>query len=380
MRVFRLLALALPLAAAAAVAGEPIPAETAGRTVLPEIQPSWFIASDWSAGYVFDGADGQMKGLITRTEYTPAIVTLPSRKEGYQVDSYYSRRVRGERTDVLTVVDMTDLSTKAEIGLPPKTAALRVRGHIGLLNDERFVVVFNMTPAQSVSVVDVVERKFAGEISTAGCAILMPVEERSFLMICGDGTLQLIGLDAAGREVRRERSASFFDVQRDPLFGHALHTGSGWLLVSHDGLVREVRASGGRIEIGEPWSMLDDEDRADGNDRVQWRPGGEQPFTLHRGTSLLYALMHKGRTDTHGQAGEEIWVFDIDRRRRVARLRLPAPANGIHATQERAPRLVLSGEDDKLHLYDGLRLNLQRTIDQPGTGTSPALQALATHD
>lgn len=380
MRVFRLLALTMPFAAAAAHSGEPIPAETAGRTALAEPQPSWFIASDWDAGYVFDGADGQMKGLINRTEYTPAMVTLPSRKEGYQVDSYYSRRVRGDRTDVLTVVDLKDLTTTAEIGLPPKTAALGVRGHIGLLNDERHVVVFNMTPAQSVSIVDVVERRFVGEISTAGCAVIMPVESRSFLMICGDGTLQLIELDAAGREVRRERSQPFFDVQRDPLFSHVLHTGAGWLLFSHDGLVREARAAGGRIEIGEAWSMLNDDDRADGNAREQWRPGGRQPFTLHRGASLLYALMHKGAVDTHGHAGQELWVFDTRRRSRVARLRLPVEADRIHASQEPVPRLVLGDEDGRLHLYDGFRLSLQRTIEKPGPVGSASLQALAPHD
>ena len=65
---------------------------------------------------------------------------------------------------------------------------------------------------------------------------------------------------------------------------------------------------------------------------------------------------------------------------RQARLRLPEPANRIHATQEPVPRLVLSDEDNKLHLYDGLRLKLQRTIDQPGTTASPSLQALAIHD
>jgi len=380
MRVLRLWALTVQLAAAAALAGEPIPAETPGRTVLAEPQPGWFIASDYNASYLYDGADGQMKGLVTRTDFTTAMVTLPSRMEAYQVDSYYSRRVRGDRTDVLTVVDLASLGTKAEIELPAKTAALRIRGHIGLLNDERFVVVFNMTPAQSVSIVDVVERRFVGEISTAGCAIIMPVAARGFLMICGDGTLQLIELDSAGNEARRERSKPFFDVQRDPLFGHALYTGSGWLLVSHDGLVREARVNGGRIEVGEAWSMLNDEDRADGSAREQWRPGGEQPLTLHRGTSLLYALMHKGRTDTHGQDGEEVWVFDTEQRRRVARLRLPAEAGCIHVTQEPAPRLVLSGEDTGLNLYDGIRLNLQRTIADPGPLGSPSLQALAPHD
>lgn len=380
MRVLRLLAPMLQFAAAAALAGEPIPAETAGREVLPEPRPSWFMASDFSAGYVFDSADGQMKGLVTRTDYTPAMVTLPSRNEAYQVDSYYSSRVRGERTDVLTIVDLKDLTTKAEVELPPKTAALSIRGHIGLLNDERHVVVFNMTPAQSVSIVDVVERRFTGEISTPGCAIIMPVELRSFLMICGDGTLQLIELDAKGGEVRRERSEPFFDVQRDPLFGLGLHTGSGWLLVTNDGLVREVRAAGGRIEIGESWSMLNDDDRADGDEREQWRPGGQQPLTLHRGASLLYALMHKGKVDTHGADGEEVWVFDIERHKRVARLRLPVEASRIHATQEAVPRLILVDKDDKLQIYDGLRLNLQRTIEEPGPTGSPALQALAPHD
>jgi methylamine dehydrogenase heavy chain len=380
MRTFRLTALTLQLTAAAALAGEPIPGETPGRTVLPGPQPGWFIASDWSAGYVFDAADGEMKGLITRTEYTTGIVTLPSRMEAYQVDSYYSRRVSGDRSDVLTVLDLAQLAPKAEIELPPKTATLPIRGHIGLLNDERHVVVFNMTPAQSVSIVNVVDRKFAGEISTAGCAIILPVELRSFLMICGDGTLQLIELDAQGREARRVRSQPFFDVERDPVFGSGLYTGSGWLLVSHDGLVREVRAPGGRIEIGEAWSMLNDEDRAEANAREQWRPGGEQPFTLHRGTSLLYALMHKGGIDTHRHDGQEVWVFDTGRKRRVARLRLPVEAGHIHASQETAPRLVLADKDGKLHIYDGLRMTLQRTIEEPGTMAGPMLQALAPHD
>jgi methylamine dehydrogenase heavy chain len=321
-----------------------------------------------------------VKGLINRTEYTPALTALLSRQEAYQVDSCYSRGVRGERTDVLTVVDLKDLSTKAEVELPPKTGALSVRRHIGLLNDERHAVVFNMTPAQSVGIVDVVECRFVGEISTPGCAIIMPVELRSFLMICGDGTLQLIELDAKGGEFRRVRSEPFFDVQRDPLFGLGLHTGSGWLLVTHDGLVREARAAGGRIEIGETWSMLNDEDRAGGGAREQWRPGGQQPLTLHRGASLLYALMHMGKVDTHGLDGTEIWVFDTARRKRVARRRLPVQASRIHVTQEPVPRLILADKDNRLQIYDGFRLNLQRTIEEPGPAGSPTLQALAQHD
>jgi methylamine dehydrogenase heavy chain len=381
MQIVRLWALLLLPVAAAAAASAPIPTETAGRAVLPAPQPSWFLALGYGgAAYVFDGADGEVKGTISHSPYTTAIVTLPSRKEAYLVDSYYSRLVRGTRTDVLTVVDMTHLATAAEIQLPAKTATLLIRGHIGLLNDERHVAVFNMTPAQSVSIVDVVERKFVGEISTAGCAIVMPVESRSFLMLCGDGTVQLIQLGPDGSEAGRQRSKPFFDVNKDPVFSQVVYTGAGWLLATHNGNVREVRVVSGRIEIGDAWSMLNDEDRQDGNGKEQWRPGGMEPFALHRSSALLYALMHRGKIDTHGQDGKEIWVFDTNRRRRVARFALPFEGSSLLVSQEPVPRVFLCDKDHKLHIYDGYKLKLQRSIDESGLSGEALLQALMPYD
>jgi len=353
-------------------------AETAGRAVLPEPQASWFMVLGSDAGYIFDGADGQMQGLISHSPFTTAVVTLPSRKEAYHVDSFYARGVRGARSDMLTVVDMTNLTPKGEIEIPAKAAALRIRGHIGLLNDERHVAVFNMTPAQSVSIVDVVERRFAGEISTPGCAIIMPAGPRGFLMLCGDGTLQLIDLDERGLEAGRQRSKPFFNVEQDAVYDRVVYTGSGWLLVTHDGLVREVGVDGGRIRVGEAWSMLNAEDKEEGGKKEQWRPGGDQPFTMHRGSSLLYSLMHKGKVDTQDANGTELWVFDTNRRKRVARLVLKAEATGIHVSQEAKPRLFMFDKDGKLHIYDGHQLKLQRTIEKPGT--KGLLQALAPHD
>src|SRR5215467_6089632 len=381
MQIVWLLALLSLPAAAAASAGALISAETAGRAVLTEPQPSWFLALGYGgAPYIYDSVDGEVKGTISHTEYTTGIVTMPSRKEAYLVDSYYSRLVRGTRTDVLTVVDMTHLTTKAEVQLPAKTATLLMRGHIGLLNDERHVAVFNMTPAQSVSIVDVIERKFVGEISTAGCAIVMPVEVRGFLMLCGDGTLQLIQLGADGNEVGRQRSKPFFDVNKDPVFSQVVYTGTGWLLVTHNGAVREVRVVSGRIEIGDAWSMLNDEDRQDGNGKEQWRPGGMQPFALHRGSTLLYALMHKGKVDTHGQDGKEVWVFDTNRRKRVARLTLPFEGRSVLVSQEPVPRIYLCDKDHKLHIYDGYKLKQQRSIDESGLSNSALLQALMPYE
>lgn len=120
--------------------------------------------------------------------------------------------------------------------------------------------------------------------------------------------------------------------------------------------------------------MLNDDDRKD-----KWRPGGEQPFTVHRGTGLLYSLMHKGETDTQDKDGIEVWVFDPDRRKRVGRLVLPAESSNILASQETSPRLYVVDKDRKLGIYDGLRLRLQRTIETPGI-SYPLLQALAPND
>ena len=207
----------------------------------------------------------------------------------------------------------------------------------------------------------------------------MPVESRGFLMLCGDGTLQLIRLDESGQEAERLRSKPFFDVEKDAVFDRVVYDGAGWILISQEGLVRQVGVDGKRIVVGDAWSMLNEEDKAAGSKTEQWRPGGEQPFTLHRGTRLLYSLMHKGKVDTPDADGTELWVFDTDRRKRVARLVLPVETKGILASQEPTPHLYLRDKDNKLHIYDGHRLRLLRTIEKPGA-VGGLLQTLTPND
>ena len=109
--------------------------EEVGVSVFPEPTDSWFLIKSRAGSYVFDGATGEMQGLISHDWYTTAVVTDMSRKEAYLLESFYSRSVRGTRDDVLTVVDMNDLSAKAEIDIPDKTATLSFRNHIGFLGD-----------------------------------------------------------------------------------------------------------------------------------------------------------------------------------------------------------------------------------------------------
>jgi methylamine dehydrogenase heavy chain len=349
--------------------------EQPGVVTLPPPSDSWVLVKTFDGSYLFDGDTGEMQGLMSHQWYTPAVVTLLSRSEAYYVESFYSRGVRGERQDVVTVVDMTDLSPKAEIDIPDKAAALSFRHHIGLLGDDRHLVVFNMTPAQSVSIVDVVDREFVGEISTPGCAIIMPVEERAFLMLCGDGTLQYLQLDDDGNEAVRSRTKSFFEVDSDPVFDKPVLTDRGWLLVTFLGRVFEVTVEGVKVEVSKPWSLLSEADAAE-----RWRPGGGQPFTVHRESGLLYALVHQGGEDSHHDPGSEVWIYDLDRRKRVGRMTLEVESAQILAGQQAQPRLYALHEDDALRIYDGLQLRLLRTIENPGPDKGRLLQTLARHD
>jgi methylamine dehydrogenase heavy chain len=357
------LLLALPAAAGAL---EP---ETPGRVTLGQPTPAWFLILGLDGSYLFDGDSGEMQGLISHDWYTPAIEPNVANGEFYLAESFYSRGVRGERTDVVTIVDLETLLPKAEIVVPAKVAALPHRHHIGLMGNRRHLAVFNMTPAQSISIVDVVDRRFAAEISTPGCAMIMPTGDRAFAMICGDGTLQLIRLDESGKEASRSRSKSFFVVEEDPVFALPLETASGWLLVTHDGRVFDATVDGDDIRIGRPWWLTSEDDRGQ-----EWRPGGSQPLTFHRGANLLYVLMHQGGVDTHAEPGTEVWVVDVARKHAIGRLPLDIPIDNILVSEEPQPKLYLYDGNGKLHIYDGLALSHLRTIDEPGP--SPMLTQL----
>jgi methylamine dehydrogenase heavy chain len=357
------------------VAAAQLKPETVGKSTLPDPEDSWFMITTWYEGsYIFDGDTGEMQGLISHNFYTPAVEINLSRNEAYLVESWYSRGVRGTREDVLTVVDMKDLSTKTEIDIPNKASALKLKNHIGLLGDQRHIVIFNMTPAQSVSIVDVVDGEFAGEISTPGCAVIMPSGERGFMMICGDGSLQYIGLDPDGSETSRERSKPFFVVDEDPVFDKPMKLGAGWLLISHEGLAYPIDMNKNRFNISDSWSLLSDEDKEE-----KWRPGGAQPFSVHHGSNLLYVLMHQGEVDTHSENGTEVWVYDIERRKRTGKMTLENEVSHILSSQEENPRLYVIDEEMKLQIYDGHTFRHLRTIEEPGPHPG-LLQTLARHD
>ena len=151
---------------------------------------------------LFDGDTGRALGTLDVSMTLAGRLPLTSRELGefYVVEPVYSRGHRGTRTDYVTIYDIDTLVVKGEIEIPPRAAETGSSVALtAMLDGGRFLVIYNQAP-QSVTVVDVKLRRVAGAVDTAGCACVYPTGERSFGMLCGDGTALQVVLDAEGRE------------------------------------------------------------------------------------------------------------------------------------------------------------------------------------
>jgi len=232
----------------AAPAVAEIPIEYPGAVEsLPEPLPEhWFFVGDpLLRRLALIDRDGGMRGMVSSGYGIPQALLPTRRPELYVPDTYYSRGTRGERTDVLTIYDVASLAPVAEVPLPPKRALNAVPlVNAALSDDDRFAAIFNMTPATSVSVVDLESRTFTAEIETPGCSLAYGAGPRRFAMLCMDGALLLVRLDDEGRELAKERSQPFFDPETDPVLEKAVRWKDLWVFVSFRGQVHGVDVSG----------------------------------------------------------------------------------------------------------------------------------------
>lgn len=324
--------------------------------------PHWFsVLSPFTyIAYIIDGDSGEVQASLPTSMFTPALRPALARNRIYMYGAFYTRMFFGERTDVVLEFDATTLQPVGEIEIPPKSAGLGHSGMIGLVND-RFLGIWNITPAMSVSIVDTQAGTFVQELSTPGCAAVYPLGD-GFLMPCGDGSLQWIGLAADGTEASRMRSRTFYDLEADPVFDYAVPTEDGWLFMSFEGRVFEVTMDSGAIAVSEPWSILPTE--ADAEDAA-FRISGYQPFAYNAATGLLVTLMHEGGgQETFEDPGTEIWAFNTRTKLRGYRLTLEVPADGVQLTQDDEPLMMLTHPDAALvNVHDGRTGRLMHGID-----------------
>ena len=289
---------------------------------------------------VFNATDGKMLGIIN-TGYAGNFALSAKADELYVATTYLSRGGRGERTDILEVWDTNTLSVKHEVLLPPKRAqALNYRGLVHRTANARFVLVQNATPATSITVVDLAERKVAGEVPTPGCWGAWPSSSHPsrFSMLCGDGKVATVTLDDKGQVADRQTSAKLFDADSDAWFNSADQIGDRTFFVSFQGVITEVDLSGPVAKRANAFNIVGGEAAKQG-----WRPGGYQPLAVHPGGKHAVVAMHdKGREGSHKMPGKQLWIVDLESGKRVA----TAPAKG-------SVSLAFSKNGKRLQALDG---------------------------
>ncbi len=384
---------------ALSAAAEDVPPDDVGRSLtLPAASDHWVWLNEpiFRHAKLFDGDSGKLLGIVDQLGSLTGRHPLISRERGETLvlETFYSRGNRGDRRDFVTIYDSNTLEITGEIEIPPRTADVGHGLALGaLLDGDRFLVVFNQEPSNSVSVVDLESRRFVGEITTAGCALVYPVGTHEFGMLCGDGTALLVELDEDGNKKRLAESEAFFDVVKDPLTEKGVRTGERWLFASFEGFLYEIDFSGEKPVAKKPWSLFTLDQRIE-----MWRIGGLQHLALHRPSRRLFSVVHQGGSGTHKDAGSEIWVYDLDTRERVQVIEPPPllgvflrrmagvepdswtgwlletflPSPGVHSvvvTPDDAPLLfVRHRETGAAGVYDAREGTLLRYLEETGLG------------
>jgi methylamine dehydrogenase heavy chain len=335
------------------------PEEGVKVRTLPPAAPHWvFVMNPFSGTlevtsvFAIDGDSLQVLGQMTGGVVS-AFAVAPDHKQLYMADTYFSRGARGDRTDVLTIYDAQHLAPTGEVILPAKRQlSIPDSSQLTATPDGRFVLVANVTPATSVTVVDIQNRKVAGEIETSGCAEVLIAGTRRFASVCTDGSMLTTEFDDNGKMKAQKRTAKpFFDIEKDPVFGVPARVRSDAYFVSYHGMVYPMRLGSSPAEPAQPWPLLSDSDK-----RAGWLPGGYQPIFGNAAKDLLFVLMHRGGGDwTHKKAGTEVWVYSLKGRKRVDRIVLPQPGNSILVSQDGAPTLfVLSAMPAMMQTFSAL--------------------------
>lgn len=350
MLILRSLAVLLCVAGAAAPASAELQSEDLNVVELKQrFQPHWVWVNDISftrmadgRAYLIDADTGDFLGMVSGGYAHGTLQLLPDGTGMALPATFLSRGSRGERTDVVTFYDASTLAPGEDIEIPAKRfVAIPFLSSSPVTDDGRFSLVYNFTPEQSVTVVDLKERKFAGEFPTAGCALIYPTGPRSFFMQCGDGSLQSATIDEAGQITLAGISPRLFE-DSDPATEKPVRIGTAqWLFFTIAGEVAVIDASGGTPVKSARWSLAGPEDSA-------WRIGGVQPAAYHQPSNRLFVLMHEGGEFTHKDPGTEIWVFDVAAQKRIARFPLEKPATSLAVSGDASPLLyaILFGEPE----------------------------------
>ncbi len=262
--------------------------------------------------------------MLSTGAFGNAVEFAPDFSAIYVPEMYYSRgtsrRPHRHRGDLRH--EGTE-GTVGEVVIPPKRATgVPHRAYQGLSDDGRFMYVANMTPATSVSVVDVKARKFVAEIEMSGCNLVYPIGNRAFASLCGDGT-------RAGRLARRSgqprrdasaaRSSSIPTRIRSPRRRRASATrGSSFRSTATCIRWRSTAAKRNRASHGRCSPTR--------NAPTAGRVGGGQFNAVHQklGAPVRDRASRAARTVTR-MPGKDVWTYDLATSKKLGSISMVAP-------------------------------------------------------
>lgn len=358
-----------------ALAEEPIPMVEK----LPAQWPaSWILVHDFHFNSILDGrvmiidtasVDRPVRGMVRAAQFANMLASS-SRREILTSETFYSRLTQGVRTDVVSIWDMATLLPKGEIVLPggKRQQSVTYPQLFQFTNGQKWALVANFTPAQSVSVLDLDARKIISEIDLPGCAQLYPTGVRGFSSFCADGSLFSVALGPDGKAVTSKVVENVHDIDNQPMFGTPAWQGQTAWFVSYRGRIQGFDFSG---EVGKALPGAFDLGSAEGA-APEWRPGGWQVIANDAAGKLYVLMSPNGREGSHKDGGTEVWVADPASKTRTARIALRSVALAIGLTKDAKPNLIVARADGEIDVHDAATGAFLRSLGKAG-GDNPIL-------
>jgi methylamine dehydrogenase heavy chain len=280
----------------------------------PNVFTSSWIGAGAGAIHVFAAADLKYRGNMSGGSMGQILLSRDG-KTAYMASVYLKRIAYGDPEMVLQIFDVATLMPKKEIALPRKLAmSLSLDGMISQSFDGRYLFIQNATPATSVTVVDLVAEKVAGEVPAPGCFGIYPsLQGYKFTAACGDGAFASFTLHADGSAAEQTRSKKIFDVDEDAIFIPSIRAGPDLVFVSFHGKIYRINDGGPTPTLAATDSLTSG---VDGN----WAPGGAQLIAYNKANGVLFVGMHPhSKEGSHKDPAKEIWAYNLSTRQRLYR-------------------------------------------------------------
>jgi methylamine dehydrogenase heavy chain len=350
----------------------PLKAEVSDvATIAPSSTvPHRFFSSSYGGSIViYDGETGKIEGEVPAAD-DGNIALSPDGGKVYIAETMWSHVNRGNRIDLLSVYDLKTLTLQKEIELPGRAlVAMKIR-NLDLSPSGKRAFIYSLRPASSVVWVNLETQTVGGTVETPGCAMVFAWADDGVSSLCGDGSMSVITLPPSGAP-KITHTKPFFDAANDPIFDNSVidHATNSMVFMSYTGLVYTAKL-GPEPVIEKPWSIQEAAGLKPATTAVSelaWRPGGVQPFAVHKDSDRLFVLMHAGGYWSHLGPATEVWVLNLKTHALLARYGVaqkpPANAISIAVTQKAKPQIILMTRADGDTILDADTGEELRKID-----------------